>query len=126
MLAFLAFFPGMLAGSLCASLITHWIALLLSGWRRNPIDAPLPTIGRVWARVFTVIHPVPWLLIVGIPFGVYRFMTHPPATGWRWFFAGMVAAVLGTFAIAAIVLVRNSRRIAAAMAQPATRTSNAD
>ena len=44
--AFIAFFPGMLAGSLCVSLITHWIALLLSGGRRNPIDALLPTTGR--------------------------------------------------------------------------------
>ena len=122
--AFVAFIPGLFAGSLCASLITHWVALLLSGRRRNPIDAPLPTTGRVWARILTVFHPVPWLLLLGIPYGIYRFMTNPPAAGWRWFFAGVVVAVFGTFAMATILLVRNRRRIAAAMAQSAARGDN--
>lgn len=78
-----------------------WPALL-SGWRRNPVAAPLPMTGRVWARVFTVIHPLPWLMLVGIPFGLYRFLTNPPASGWRWFFGGMVAAVVGLLLMAAV------------------------
>mgnify|MGYP001603485717 CR=1 FL=1 len=112
--AFVALLPGLLAGSLVLSIFTHWVTLLLSGWRRNPIDAPLPLTGRVWARVFTVIHPVPWLVLVGIPYGIYRFLTSPPAPGWRWFISGFVGAVVGTLLMAIIVLRRNRSRATAA------------
>jgi hypothetical protein len=59
--AFIAFVPGLFAGSMCFGLVVHLVTLLLSGLRRNPIDAPLPRTGRIWGRIFTVIHPVPWL-----------------------------------------------------------------
>ena len=107
--AFVAFLPGLLAGSLCLSLVTHWITLLLSGWRRNPIDAPLPTTGRVWARVFTAVHPVPWLLLLGLPYGTYRLLTDPPTAGWLWFFAGMFTAIVGTVVMVVFTLKRNPR-----------------
>ena len=122
--AIVAFFPGLFAGSLCCSLATHWLALLLSGWRRNPIDAPLPTTGRVWARVFTVIHPVPWLLLVGIPYGIYRFLTNPPPAGWRWFFAGVLVGFVGTYLLAVMILIRRRARTGAAKSGLATRGNN--
>ena|SRR5918993_5365002 len=122
--AFVAFVPGLIAGSLCTSLLTHWVALLLSGWRRNPIDAPLPTTGRVWARIFTVIHPIPWLLIVGLPYGIHRFLTNPPMMGWRWFFAGMLFAVIGTYVAVWIVISRKRRQGAFSQNQPAARSDN--
>jgi hypothetical protein len=115
MLAFLAFVPGLFFGSMCFGLAVHWVTLLLSGMRRNPIAAPLPTVGRIWGRIFTVIHPLPWLVLVGIPYGIHRFLTHPPAVGWRWFFGGMATAVVGSILIAVVALKRNSMRT------PATR-----
>jgi hypothetical protein len=123
--AFVALLPGLFAGSLVLSIITHWVTLLLSGWRRNPIGAPLPLTGRVWARIFTVIHPVPWLVLVGIPFGIHRFLTNPPAPGWRWFFAGVVGAVVGTLFMATIVLRRNRSRVATAAVKTTSRGANA-
>ena len=122
--AFVAFLPGMIAGSLCTSLITHWVALLLSGWQRNPIDAPLPTSGRVWARVFTVVHPIPWVLILGIPYGIHRFLTNPPTMGWRWFLGGMLFAILGTYVAVWTVILRRRKKSAAALNDPATRGDN--
>ena len=122
--AIAAFLLGLFAGSLLSSLVTHWIALLLSGWRRNPIDAPLPTTGRVLARVFTVIHPVPWLLLVGIPYGIHRALINPPTIGWRWFLAGVAVAFAGTYVFAGIVLVRRRAQIAAENAELATRHDN--
>ena len=113
--AFIAFVPGLLAGSMCFGLVVHWVTLLLSGLRRNPIDAPLPTTGRVWGRIFTVIHSVPWLVLVGIPYGTYRFLTDPPAPGWRWFIGGMAAAVGGSLLVTLLILRRNSKLDAAAM-----------
>jgi hypothetical protein len=122
--AFIAFVPGIFVGSMCFGLIVHWVTLLLSGLRRNPIDAPLPTTGRVWGRIFTVIHPVPWLLLIGIPYGINRLLTDPPAPGWSWFFAGMSAAVVGSILMAVVVLKRNSTRSSAAMVDSATRRDN--
>jgi hypothetical protein len=119
--AFAAFIPGLFAGSMCFGLVVHWVTLLLSGLRRNPIDAPLPTTGRTWGRIFTVIHPVPWLILIGIPYGVHRFLSHPPAAGWRWFFAGMAAAIVGSILMAVVVLKRNSTQAAAGMIDSATR-----
>jgi hypothetical protein len=100
--ALLAFFPGLFAGSMLFGIFTHWVTLLLGGWRRNPIAAPLPLTGRVWARIFTVIHPLPWLVLGGIPFGIYKLLTNPPTPGWRWFFGGMIAAVVGLLLMAVV------------------------
>jgi len=118
--AFVAFLPGIFAGSLFFGIVIHWITLFLSGWRRNPIDAPLPTTGRILARIFTVLHPVPWLVLFGIPYAIYRFVTHPPAAGWRWFFAGMAATLLVMFLPTAILLMRNRKRGAVAPIGPTT------
>ena len=109
---------------MCFGLIVHWVTLLLSGMRRNPIDAPLPTTGRVWGRIFTVIHPVPWLLLIGLPYGISRFLTDPPASGWRWFFAGMATAVVGSILMGVVVLRRNSARSSAGMVDSAARHDN--
>ena len=106
---------------MCFGLIVHWVTLLLSGLRCNPIDAPLPTTGLIWGRIFTVIHPVPWLLLIGIPYGIHRFLTHPPAVAWRWFIAGMGAAVVGSVLMGVLVLKRNSTRSPAAMIDSDTR-----
>lgn len=118
--AFIAFVPGLFAGSMCFGLIVHWVTLLLSGLRRNPIDAPLPTTGRVWGRIFTVIHPVPWLVLIGIPYGIHRLVTDPPAPGRLWFIGGMAVAVGGSVMVVLAVLRRNSTRDAEAMADSAT------
>jgi hypothetical protein len=122
--AFLAVVPGFFAGSMCFGLIVHWVTLLLTGLRRNPIDAPLPVTGRVWGRIFTVIHPVPWLVLIGIPYGIHSFLTHPPAAGWRWFFAGMAGSVAGSILMAIVVVKRNSTRSPAAVINSATRRDN--
>ena len=122
--AFIAFIPGQFAGSMCFGLVVHWVTLLLSGLRRNPIDAPLPTTGRIWGRIFTVIHPVPWLVLIGLPYAITRVITDPPAPGWRWFLAGMAAAILGSLLMAFVVLKRHSMRAAEATVDSATPHDN--
>ena len=112
----LAFIPGFFAGSLCMSMTLHWIALFSSGWWRSPIDAPLPsTSGRVWARIFSIVRPVPWLILIGIPYGTYRLFTTPPALGWQWFFGG-VAAAISVLLVASLLAIRRHRARAETMA----------
>jgi hypothetical protein len=122
--AVLAFLPGFFAGSMCFGVIIHWITLFLSGWRRNPIDAPLPTTGRILARIFTVLHPAPWLVFFGIPYAFFRLVTQPPAAGWRWFFAGMAAALLVMLFPVALFVIRSRKRVVVAPIEPTTRGDN--
>ena len=124
MLAVFAFLPGFFAGSMFFGVIVHWIILFLSGWRRNPIDAPLPMTGRILARTFTVLHPAPWIVLFGIPYGIYRLATQPPAAGWRWFFAGMAAAFLVMLMPLAVLLMRRRQRTDVAPIAPTTRGDN--
>jgi hypothetical protein len=45
------------------------------------------------ANDFTVVHPVPWLVLLGLPFGIYRLIVNTPAPPWLWFF-GAIATTL--------------------------------
>lgn len=109
----LAFIPGFFAGWLFTSFTIHWVALLMSGWRRSSLDAQTPsTSGRVLARIFSIVHPVPWLLLVGIPYGIHRLIATPPSRGWQWFFGGVAAAIV-VMILVSFIAVRRHRAKAA-------------
>jgi apolipoprotein N-acyltransferase len=103
--AFIALFPGILLGSLLLTFVFHWVRLFLSAIGRNPEEKGIPDrAGRNWMLLFSVIHPVPWLLLLGLPYATYSFFSDPPGAGWTWFIGGAALSVVMVFASAAIVI----------------------
>ena len=88
---------GMFAGILCVPFITHWLRLLLTTIGKHPDNDPLPPPRNVGLIIFTVLHPVPWLLIVGLPLGVFRLYSQPPSDQWLWFFGAAATSLVGLF-----------------------------
>jgi hypothetical protein len=43
--------------------------------------------------IFVTMHPVPWLIGVGVPFALYRILVDPLRTTWLWLSAGVAIAV---------------------------------
>ena len=109
-----AVLPGILAGFIVVKLIVHWALLLLAGLGRAPDNASLPQRSKPnWPLLFAVIHPVPWLLLLGVPYGISRLVLNPPAAGWLWFLGGTALSVIATW-LSACVVTRRSRSRAAA------------
>ena len=99
-----AVLPGILAGSIIVQFVIHWAHLLLAGLRRDSDSSPSPEQSKLnWALLFAVIHPVPWLLLVGVPYGIFRLVQNPPADGWLWFFGGIVFWVIACLLLAYLV-----------------------
>jgi hypothetical protein len=92
-----AFMPGLIAGTLVVKLVIHWVALLMTGLGRDPGSTSLPQKRMsIWPLIFAVIHPVPWLLLLGMPYGIYHLAENPPAPGWFWFLGGALFAIVAT------------------------------
>jgi hypothetical protein len=97
--AFFAALPGFLVGLLCVPLITHWIALLLTALGKpDPRRGAAPS-GRVWPTIFTVVHPVPWVLLLGLPFGIHRLIVNTPTPPWLWFFGAIATTLIAMTAV---------------------------
>jgi len=43
--------------------------------------------------IFVTMHPVPWLIGVGVPFALYQILMDPLRTMWLWLSAGVAVAV---------------------------------
>lgn len=97
--AFFAVVPGLMLGLLCVPLVTHWIALLLTALGKpDPRRVATPS-GRVWPTVFTVVHPVPWLVLLALPFGIYRLIVKTPTAPWLWFFGAIATTLIAMIAL---------------------------
>jgi len=108
MLAYLAFLPGLSVGMFLTGFVVHWIALLLAALGRDLDGNRVPSSpGRRWPIVLAVVHPVPWLLLIGLPYGIYFLVTQPPPPGWLWFFYGALAGFLGSPLLAIYLVLRN-------------------
>jgi hypothetical protein len=82
--------PGVIAGCLVIGRIGHWVQLLLAALGRDPARPSLVVrpVQRGPLFLATVVHPVPWLVLIGIGFGVHRLFGAPIAAAWIWFFCG--------------------------------------
>lgn len=84
---------GFIAGLLAVPLLMRWVLLLLGTIGKLP-----PQLGSASQRPRTVgirlaiAHPVPWLLLLGLAFGIPRIVASPSRAAWLWFLAGAVAA----------------------------------
>ena len=55
---------------------------------------------------------VPWLLVLGIPYGLYRIISDPPSPGWLWFFGGIVFSISFIFLLSTLALRKQRALIA--------------
>ena len=104
-----AFFLGIGVGSLVLKIVLHWLALLLAAMGRdigNP--APQKTSAKKWPLIFAIVHPVPWALLLGLPYGIYLLVQNPPTSGWISFLAG-IAFALVAIPIATVIMLRKYR-----------------
>ena len=123
-LSIAAVLPGLIAGSLVVKLMIHWITLLLAGLGRGSDNTPLPQKSKLtWHLIFAVIHPVPWLLLLGVPYGIFHLAQDPPATGWLWFLGGTLFSVIATW-LAAYIMTRKFNARAAAETESTTGGGN--
>jgi hypothetical protein len=63
-----------------------------------------------------VVHPFPWLLILGLPLGIHRLLVKTPTPPWIWFFGAMATALGGMTALGFVIAHRVRKRIALKLA----------
>jgi hypothetical protein len=86
---------GFIAGLLAVPFIFRWLLLVLASLGRLPGN-----LGTAAQRpqksglVLAVVHPVPWLLVIGLVAAVLRVAASPSRAEWLWFLAGIAAAPL--------------------------------
>src|ERR1700735_2352952 len=109
--SFLAILPGAMAGAACGLFLNHWLRLVLESFGKYP--KTLPTTqprSRRWPTVFSILHPVPWLLIVGIAVGTHKLLHEHAAAGWLWFWCSAFATVVGIWGVSIHAMLRIQRR----------------
>lgn len=116
---FAVFIFGLFFGVACIPFLTHWLRLVLAALGRG-VDTskrhkrPRRSAGFL---VLAVIHPAPWLILVGLPYLAHRILTSDPRPVWHWFFAGLSATV-PLIGVLIFVFVRKGRRTAARSVTP--------
>ena len=84
---------GFLAGVFAVPLLFRWLLLLLASLGRLP-----PSLGTSAQRprkvgvALAIIHPVPWLLVLGLTLGLPRIIASPVRAEWIWFMVGALSA----------------------------------
>jgi hypothetical protein len=84
---------GFFAGVFGVPLFFRWLLLLLASLGKLP-----PNLGSASQRpqkiglTLAIVHPVPWLLVLGLIFGVPRIVASSAHVEWTWFLVGLIAA----------------------------------
>ena len=79
--------------------------LLMSLGKHPPKEAPPAASARRGAIVFLSPHLVTWLIVLGLPWGLYRLAVDPPSLRWL-LFIGVAAVGLMFPAIAGFIAVK--------------------
>jgi hypothetical protein len=96
---------GFFCGFLCYGFLSHWFRLLLMSLGNHPPKAIAPDArARRGATVFLSLHPVTWLIVLGLPWGLYRLTVNPPSLRWLLFiavalFGLLLPALIGVIAV---------------------------
>jgi hypothetical protein len=89
LLANACLFAGFLAGNAATMYLTHWLVAVMAAFGRGPVSAP-HRIDLVAVLIMTLLHPVPWMLLIGGWLGIHRLIFGPIIPeGWRWFWLGV-------------------------------------
>lgn len=99
-------FSGFMAGNVATMFLTHWLRAVLSAFGKGPASAP-HQIDVVAVVMTTLLHPVPWILIIGGWFGIRRLIFGPTIPeGWRWFWIGVGCWAILMPALLALIMRR--------------------
>jgi len=109
--AWLWIVPGHFAGLVISGIGGRWYRALGAALGVNllPYMQVAPSERKVF-WIFTVLNPYPWLILLGIPYLVYRQITDPLPAGWFWFFLGTVLTVVALPLLGVALWWRNRRR----------------
>ncbi len=99
---------GFVAGVLGLALSAGWLRRVAVAFGRSSSQhAPR---SRRWALLAVARHPVPWLLLLGLAFGLPRVASSPSRAAWLAFLAGALGAVALNAALVWIAPRRARRR----------------
>jgi hypothetical protein len=85
---------GFLAGVLGLALSAGWLRRVAAAvGRPSPASPPAAPERRRPALLAVILHPVPWLLLLGLAFGLPRVVASPARAAWLMFLAGALGAV---------------------------------
>ena len=107
-------FGGVMAGTLAVTLVGRWFRILAGALGIAEPGVPSPSSSErrtMW--VLTLVNPVLWACLVGIPYGIYYFSRNPPGSGLRWFIGSAVVTFIGMYVLTFVTVYRARRRAAA-------------
>lgn len=92
---YLAIVPGAMAGAFVLTLAGRWFRQLLIATGKLPTGddknkGGVLTLPLLFATIF---NPVPWLLLIGLPYWLYWMARAPPQGFWLWFVVAMVVSL---------------------------------
>jgi len=86
---------GTLIGALLYGPVRRWVGTLLRTLReraRNP-QSRRPGSTKL-LLIFATLHPAPWLILIGLPYGIYRLWSDPLRMTWGCLLAGSILGAL--------------------------------
>jgi hypothetical protein len=110
LLTYMCLFAGFLAGNAATMFLTHWLRAVMAAFGRGPVSAP-HRIDVLAVMMTTLLHPVPWMLLIAGWLGIHRLIFGPMIAegipeGWRWFWIGAGAWAIFVAALSSLIMRR--------------------
>jgi hypothetical protein len=91
----IALLIGSLIGGLLYGPVRRWVVTLTTTLRERAHHPGSRKAGSTkLLLIFATMHPAPWLLIIGLPYGVYRLWSDPLRVTWACLLAGAALGAL--------------------------------
>ncbi len=99
---------GGFIGLLLYGPVKRWLITLRKTLReRSARSGDQPKGSGALLVIFATMHPAPWLLVIGLPYAVYRLWNDPLRLMWACLLAGAVIGPLVLVAVGAIARMRS-------------------
>jgi len=90
-----AFLIGAMIGVLLYGPLRRWVGTLVRTLRersRNPQSRRAGSTKLL--LIFATLHPAPWLILIGLPYGIYRLWSDPLRMTWGCLLAGSILGAM--------------------------------